>query len=555
MTPTLTHVSDELLGEAEAHLFGTEPGRIAARLYEALSNADDEREAARLAAALARVWAYGGHADRAVGPATEALRHAQRVGDPALLADCLDAALAANWGPDALDDRLRLAGRLGETAAHVVDPEARLKAHLWMLQVATETLNVHEILRQLRALDRLSEDTPRARFFAASRRLMYDTLRGRFDTAAALIAATDQACEQSGLADGWMVVAALRGYTAYFTGDQETCAELAQIAEELAMSEGIATLHAEAATMWLGAGRTDRVADLLNTFRGGRLRSLVRDHDWLLTLQLVLEAALALGDEELVREAAELLTPYEGRAVVNAGAVMFHGVTDDPLWRAAARAGDSARALRLRDSARATYIRLGASWWLDRIEATPLPPMTTAFHLRPASDGNDVWFVGRQATPLRALRGLSYLQRLVRQPGRPIDAVDLTADGAETIVQTPIDTLDGQAIADYRRRLAELDDDIAEASEGSDLGRLDALHAERDALVDELSSAVGLGGRRRTTGSTAERARVAANKAINTALGKIAAIDHEMAEHLRASLRTGRECVYDPRSHVEWVTT
>lgn len=554
MTRTVSDVSEELLREAEAHLFGTEPGRIAARLYEALSIADDEREAARLAAALARVWAYGGHADRAVGPATEAVRHAERVGDPALLADCLDAALAANWGPDALDERFRLAERLGETAAHVVDPEARLKAHLWMLQVATETLNVHEILRQLRALDRLGEETPRARFFAASRRLMYDALRGRFDTAPELIAATDQARELSGLADGWMVVAALRAYTACFTGDQETCAELAQIAEDLATSEGIASLHAEAATIWLGAGRPDRVAELLSTFHGGRLRTLARDHDWLLTLQLVLEAALALDDDELVAEAADLLAAYEGRAVVNAGAVMFHGVTDDPLSRAAARAGDSARALRLRDSARATYIRLGANWWLDRIEATPLPAMTTAFHLRPAPDGNGVWLIGRQAAPLRALRGLPYLQRLVRQPGRPIDAVDLTADGAATIIQTPIDTLDAHAVAEYRRRLAELDDEIAEASEWSDLGRLDALHAERDALVDELSSAVGLGGRRRATGSTAERARVAANKAINTALGKIAAVDSEMAEHLRASLRTGHECVYDPRSHVEWVT-
>ena len=235
---------------------------------------------------------------------------------------------------------------------------------------------------------------------------------------------------------------------------------------------------------------------------------------------------------------------------------MFHGVTDDPLSRAAARSGDAARAIRLRDAARTTYIRLGASWWLDRIDATPLPSMTTAFHLRPATDdGSGVWLIGRQATPLRALRGLPYLQRLVRQPGRPIDAVDLTADGAVTVVQTPIDTLDERAVTEYRRRLVELDDEIAEASDWSDLGRLDTLHAERDALVDELSSAVGLGGRRRTTGSTAERARVAANKAINTALGKIATVDSEMAEHLRTSLRTGHECVYDPRSHVEWVTS
>lgn len=556
MSRTLTVVSDELLREAEGHLFGAEPGPIAARLYEALSRADDERDRAQLAAALARVWAYGGHADRAVGPATEAVLHAERAGDPALLADCLDAALAAHWGPDALGDRLRLVRRLDEAAAHVVDPGARLKAHLWMLQVATETLNVHEILRQLRALDRLGEELPKARFFAVSRRLMYDELRGRFDTAPALISAADAALASSGLADAWMVVAALRGYTAWFTGDQATCSEMAQVAEDLAIEEGIPVLHAEAATLWLGARREDRVAQMLSTFRGGRLRTLVPDHDWLLTLQLVLEAALALDDGELIAEAAELLGPYEGRAVVNAGAVMFHGVTDDPLSRAAAWAGDSARALRLRDAARATYIRLGASWWLDRLEATRLSLTTTAFHLRPAGGAvHDVWFIGRRAAPMRALRGLRYLRRLVRQPGRPIGAIDLTSDGTETVEQSPLDTLDAHAIAEYRQRLVDLDDEISEASEWSDFGRLDGLQAERDALVNELTAAVGLGGRRRTTGSTVERARVAANKAINTALARVATVDHEMAEHLRNSLHLGYECMYDPRSTTEWVTT
>ena len=39
-------------------------------------------------------------------------------------------------------------------------------------------------------------------------------------------------------------------------------------------------------------------------------------------------------------KAARLLSPYEGRAAFNAGAVMFHGVTDDTLARAAALLGD-----------------------------------------------------------------------------------------------------------------------------------------------------------------------------------------------------------------------
>ena len=45
----------------------------------------------------------------------------------------------------------------------------------------------------MRALDRLGEESPRAMFFAASRRLMLDLLRGRTDTAPQLIAVATEA--------------------------------------------------------------------------------------------------------------------------------------------------------------------------------------------------------------------------------------------------------------------------------------------------------------------------------------------------------------------------
>ena len=119
--------------------------------------------------------------------ADEAVEHAERVDAPELLADCLDAALAAHWGPDELDVRRALAAQLDDVAAHVLDPDARLQAHLWGLQVACETLDLHGMHRQMRALELLGEESPRALFFAASRRLMLDLLRGRTDTSDQLI--------------------------------------------------------------------------------------------------------------------------------------------------------------------------------------------------------------------------------------------------------------------------------------------------------------------------------------------------------------------------------
>ena len=55
--------------------------------------------------------------------------------------------------------------------------------------------------------------------------------------------------------------------------------------------------------------------------------------------------------------------------------------------------------------------------------------------------------------------------------------------------------LDAQAKEAYRRRLAEIDEDIDEAQAAGDAERAAQADAERDFLIRELAGAVGLGGR------------------------------------------------------------
>lgn len=64
----------------------------------------------------------------------------------------------------------------------------------------------------------------------------------------------------------------------------------------------------------------------------------------------------------------------------------------------------------------------------------------------------------------------------------------------------------------------------------------------------------GLGGRPRTTGSSAERARTTVRKAIAGALDAIHAADPVVARHLTTYVRTGLRCCYepDPDLPVEW---
>jgi tetratricopeptide (TPR) repeat protein len=551
-----------VLGAASVYLFGSEPGKLPAQLYDVLARTTDDGTRARLAAALARCWSYAGQAPRAIQFAEEAVACAERAGAPELLADCLDAALASHWGPDELDVRRSLATRLDDVAAHVLDPDARLQAHLWGLQVACEALDIQAIHRQMRALELLGEESARALFFAASRRLMLDLLRGRTDTTARLTSMAAAAAEQASLADAWMVLKAMDAYSAAQSGDTASCEAGAAECEAFALAEGVTVLCAEAAFLWGCAGRLDRARALVHTFHGRVLDDLPRDVNWLLILQCVLEAALAVADREVAEKAARLLTPYDGRAVFNAGAVMFHGVTDDTLARAAALLGDPDRASRLRARALATYERIGAQWWRDRL-ASWRPPVaedvsggSRRVHLHPVPGG--LWLAGPEgaAVPLRALRGFGYLRELLRRPGQPVAALDLVGAGTGVAVESGLgDLLDKQALNAYRQRLRDLEQELTEAEEWSDIGRLDAIRAERDALLDELSRATGLGGRVRTTGSSQERARVAVKKAISAATDRIATVDAPLARHLQTGIHTGLNCSYepDPADHLDWV--
>ena len=542
---------------AGTHLFGTDPGRIPAVLFEAYDASDADLDRALLGAALARCWVYARERERAVPFAVAAVKHAEATGRPGVLADALDAALATHWGPDELEVRVELAGRLADVAAHLGDAEARLKAHLWLLTIAAETLDVTELNRQVRALELLGEESRKALFFAASRRLMLDLLRGRTDTVERLVALAQESADE--LPDGALVVSALTVYSAVQTGDRSAAVlAAARAGESFAEQEGIRGVVAEIAWIYLGLGLVEDARRLASTFDERILATLPRDHDYLLVLQLLLDVALATGLDEVVETATPLLLPYAGRAVINAGAVMFHGVTDDTLARACERLGDLERAAALREKALATYRRIGASWWRQRLEAAAGPTAetepSTTMTLRPGPAG--VWFVGRGSSEcaIPARRGFEHLHTLLAHAGTDLPALRL-AGGAETVEQAGLGpVVDGQALAAYRRRLAEIDAELDEADACSDAPRSADLTAEREALLAEVSAATGLGGRPRHAGSGHERARVTVRKAIATALDAIHAADPVVARHLTSHVRTGSTCRYepDPDAPVEW---
>ncbi len=540
-----------VLGLARGQQYNLVPGMLPVRLHAVYDGSTIPAERARLAAALARCWAYANQSRRARPFALEALHLADQLDSPVLLADALDAALASHWGPDDLVRRRDWAVRLDDAVAYLPDVDARLQAQLWGLTVAWEVLDLPRMHRSMRAIEELAEESPRARFFASSRRLALELLRNHTTAAPMLVSQAEQASTCAVIPDADAVLHGMRGYTALLSGDAAGCAASAPAFEAYAIETGVPAVRAEAAVIWLGAGRLDKVADMIGAFSGEVLAGLPRDSDWLLTLQCVLEGAVAVGDRDVASAVVALLAPYAGRSVVNAGAVMWHGVTDDTLARAFALLGDFDASARHRSSALATYERIGALWWSKRLRAH-LPDEGvqrsdhSIVHLHPQPGG--LWLVGREGATfvLPAMRGLHHLHVLLASPDTDVPARALM--GSEVVVQGGLELIDDEGRRVLSDRITALDAELEFADRAD-------LRDERAAIAAYLSAATGRAGRNRHTGSNDERARVAVRKAIVAALARIAEADAWLGRHLRSQIRTGLECRYesDSEHRVEWI--
>jgi hypothetical protein len=142
------------------------------------------------------------------------------------------------------------------------------------------------------------------------------------------------------------------------------------------------------------------------------------------------------------------------------------------------------------------------------------------------------------------------LAKLVEHPNRELHALDLAADpdddGAVIDAGDAGVVLDEKARSAYQKRIAELRTEVDDAERCADSSRADRARCELELLIQQLASAVGLGGRDRRVGSAAERARTLVQRRIREAIRKIAEQEPELGRHLDWAIRTGTFCAYEP---------
>lgn len=153
--------------------------------------------------------------------------------------------------------------------------------------------------------------------------------------------------------------------------------------------------------------------------------------------------------------------------------------------------------------------------------------------------------------------GLGYIGRLLLESNRDIPAVTLLAAraGIDPLVTTGSsgEVLDDHARDEYGRRYRDLQEDLHEARENKDLGRIEKLEGEMEQLTNELANATGLGGRSRQK-SDIEKVRKAVREAISRDIGRIGKQHEALGIHLTASITTGLTCRYSPEHEIDWLT-
>ncbi len=345
----------------------------------------------------------------------------------------------------------------------------------------------------------------------------------------------------------------------------------------------------DAALAALAAAVGDRptAATALASLRAEGLGVLPSSSIWVATLHGACEAAHALGDGDAAAEAYDLLLPFADLPVMAGLGVACFGSAHRPLALAAlttgridravehleaalsadqalgnlpcvaidaatlagalrrrARPDDAARAAILTDGAIADARRFGmgprAEKWAGELRrGGPLD-------IECRRDGR-LWRVrvGETDTVVPHSVGMSYLGALLANPGVEITAVELaTGQPAPAVggVRQPL--LDDTAKVRYRRRLEELQADVADAEACADLERAAAARATLDRFVDELTAATGLGGRDRCFADEAERARVSVHKAIKRALATISEANPCLGRALTRRIVTGVRCQF-----------
>jgi Arc/MetJ family transcription regulator len=570
---------------------------------------------ARVLARLAIEIYHSSDVQRRVQLSSEAVEMARRLDDSEALVTALHARHWALGSPEMIPERLENTREMLAVAAETGNQEFAFLAHNSRFHCFLELCDGPAIDAEIAALADLAErmHQPYYRWHGVCVQVIRAVIDGRFDDAERLgqnALRIARHSEYAAYVHEYAQLMAIHWAQGVF-GDH-----VAEVEEHSKRYLWIprwrdALAAAEAGDRSAAAREIERQAA-----RG--FEDLERDGFWLLRVCSLADACVTVADERRARRIYELLRPFWDRnataltqlpfgpvalrlaklaallgrwdeaeayfetalercELLGARAVRARVLVDyAAALQARGDAGDAARAEQLLDEGRRLSEDLGLPGILVRAQAiaggTPAPDGVVS-EARFVREG-EFWTIAYEGTTmrLRDLKGLQYLALLLASPGRELHVLELVAangpapaaqaaglaeDGLHVARPADLDPFtDARAKEEYRSRIEELRSELEEARRFNDDERAARIEEETDALVEELARAAGLRGRGRTPASSAERARVNVTKAIRTAIKLTERESPALAEHLTASVRTGRFCSYAPPGEAppRWIT-
>ncbi len=571
-----------------------------AGLEDALALVGDDRPALRatLLARLATASTYVDDDDRRRALATEAVSLARRGGEDAAVAVALASYVDLVSGPDHVEERLALtseiiatARRLRDSSLELLGRRQRIVARLEHGDVAGAADDLREYRTVATALGQ-----PVYAWYVPLWTAALAFARGELEEATSASAEAERLGRRAGSGNAGILVTSHRWSAA---------AELADPTAMRAAVEGVDFDDRMGPWVPIARGFMHAVCGEISAARASldaavsRLPELPLDSEWLPAVTQAAETVQLVGGHPVAGWLHDALEPHADLFVVEGIGALLRGSVERHLGGLAALLGDrpgserhferaleanrrmGARLLVARTlydaatslgdaerlaQARELYAEMGVTRRLERGPGpSPSPESLSDNEFRREGDVWALAYRGRRAT-MRDSKGLRDLATLLARPGQPVPAVELAGApvGGAAAPSGPDDlhtggdlgeVIDEQARQAYRERLRVLEEEAAEADALGDAARSERVAAERDALVEQLSAAIGLGGRPRRTGSTVERARSTVTARIRDSIRRLETVHPELGRHLTASVRTGTLCSYEPERPVRWRLT
>lgn len=548
--------------------------------------------------------------------AEAAVRMAREIGDASALAHALAAHCDSISGPDGTEQRLaesteiiRLADGAGNPPMQLLGRRLRLVALLELGDVNAADIEIDLFERTAAALRQ-----PLYQWYVPLWRAMRAQMDGRFDEAARLVEQAERIGMLAHSDNARMLTVVNRFVCAYERGDGPEVALWLDRLEQTVPY--FPTQYRTGIRLALHPAPGPREAADANRLAAGGLDWIPFDGEWIPASCLVADGVINAGDPESARLLYRTISRWAHRHAIDGIGAGTYGSVARHAGRLAHRAGDLEAALgHLRDAiaadrasgsplftahSKAAYAaalvdrdapgdaELARSMLAEAAEAYralglddlasaaegPLRDATTSAGGRPhaATPGagafrrdGEMWTLafGGTVVHMKDVKGLHDIARLLAADGTEVHALDLMTvpapasrtsggDATPSVEGDAGAMLDERSRTVYRQRIAELDEEIETAGQLSDPARAERARAERDAIVEQLSGAFGLGGRPRRAKDPAERARSAVTWRIRDAIARIERVHPALGKHLRRSVSTGTYCRYDPVEPVVW---